>query len=119
MLPIGVPGPTRVISSLSDWFSMLASSLVRSCLQLRCDLRYVLALEPRPFEIELRRLAAAVATGDRGRAVRRVAHHLGVTHLTLEGIRQAHDHKAQMHEHREESQNGRFLAAVLRGRRSE
>src|SRR5258708_21146843 len=73
MLPIGVPGPTRQISSLSDWFSILISSLAPLCADLRCDLRDVLPLESRAFEIELRRLAAAVATRDRRRPVRGVA----------------------------------------------
>src|ERR1700704_5657224 len=114
MLPIGVPGPTRQISSLSDWFSILISSLAPLCADLRCDLRDVLPLESRAFEIELRRLAAAVATRNCRRPVRGVAHDLGVTHLTLEGIRQARDHEAQVHEHWQERENRRFLTPVLR-----
>src|SRR5260221_8548119 len=119
MLPIGVPGPTRQISSLSDWFSILISSLAPLCADLRCDLRDVLALESRAFEIELRRLAAAVATRDGGRPVRGVAHDLGVTHLTLEGIRQARDHEAQVHEHWQERENRRIPTPGFRSGRSE
>src|SRR5258708_33638160 len=116
MLPIGVPGPTRQISSLSDWFSILISSLAPLCADLRCDLRDVLSLESRAFEIELRRLAAAVATRNRRRPVRGRAHDLGVTHLTLAGIRQAGDHEAQKHEHWQGPENSRILTAVLRNR---
>src|SRR5258708_31235906 len=97
MLPIGVPGPTRQISSLSDWFSILISSLAPLCADLRCDLRDVLALESRAFELELLRLAAAVATRDRRRPVRGVAHDLGVAHLSLECIRHARDPQVQAH----------------------
>src|SRR3954454_16822620 len=84
--------------------------------QLRRDPGDVLALEAHAVQLDPGRLAAAVAAGDRGRAVGRVAHDLGHAHLALERVRQADDDEAEVEEDRVEGQDRRLLPAVLGGR---
>src|SRR5688572_7702739 len=77
------------------------------------------ALEAGAVEVDLARLARAVAGRDGRRAVGRAATDLVDAHLALEGVRQADDDHAVMQEHRQRGEYGRLLAAVLGGRGGE
>src|SRR4051812_19563488 len=77
------------------------------------------ALEAGAVEIDLGRLARAVAGGD-GRSTKgRTATNLVDAHLALEGIGQSHDHHAVMEKNRQGGEDRGFLAAVLGGRGGE
>jgi hypothetical protein len=80
------------------------------------DPRHMAALVAGALQFHFRGPAAAVSAGDGRGAVRGIAHYVIGTHLSLKGIRQADDDEAKVQKHRMESQDGRFLAAVLRGR---
>src|SRR5829696_8237918 len=104
----GASGPMRR-SYGGSWFAALdpeddaspgRKPASASRAQLRRDLGDVLALEAHAVQLDLGRLAAAVAAGDRGRAVGRVAHDFGHAHLALERVRQANDDEAEVEEDR-------------------
>ncbi|QTK78431.1 LysR Family Transcriptional Regulator [Agrobacterium tumefaciens] len=79
------------------------------------NLRHMGSLEPRAFQFDLRRLAGPVPIGDGGSAIRRTALDFIDAHLALECIGQTDNGHAMVQECGNETENGRFLTAVLGG----
>src|ERR1700687_5013619 len=90
---------------------------IASAMQFLCGLRDHVSLIARAREFVLARLAAAVAAGERGRAIGRAAGNLVELHLARKAVIQADDGHAEMQQVGDDRKQRGLLAAVLaRGR---
>jgi hypothetical protein len=85
------------------------------CGQLRCDLRYMLALEASRSEFIVAWPSLALTPSDRGGAIRRSAGELVHASLPLKRVGQADDDHTMVKQRGVEAQYGRLLAAMLGG----
>src|SRR5258707_404873 len=90
-----------------------ATAVTASTVQLIRDVGNLAALVARSIELVCSRLARAVATGNRRRAVGRAARDFVEGHLAGMPVVETDNHHAEVQEIRDDREQRRFLPAVL------